>query len=110
TASPAAPADQPTTPTPSAAGSEVLQFIDGSMLHGKLRSMSPTQGIGWEYPAAKELIEFKPANVAWIRFEKPKPVPSQDKPTCRLRFHNGDEVFAKLTSINEEHLELETWF
>src|SRR5438034_11460008 len=50
--------------TPSALG--VLEFLDGASLHGRLRSMSPERGVGWEHPEAKQLIEFRPANLASI--------------------------------------------
>src|SRR5687768_13802753 len=53
-------------------GSDLLQFVDGSSLHGQLRSMKTTRGVGWAHPDARGLIEFQPTNIAWIRFEKPK--------------------------------------
>lgn len=56
------------------------------------------------------MIEFRPTNISWIRFEKPRTVQNQTAPTCRFRFSNGDEVFGSLTSLNEETLGLETWF
>ena len=31
----------------------VLEFLDGASLHGRLRSMSPERGVGWEHPEAK---------------------------------------------------------
>src|SRR4051812_4719653 len=79
------------------APSDVLQFADGSVLHGRLHSMAAGQGVGWENPEAKGPIQFRPTNIAWIRFEKPVAVTAQAKPNCRLRFNNGDEVFGKLT-------------
>lgn len=90
--------------------SDLLQFMDGSSVHGRLQSISPNSGVGWEHPDAASLIEFKPTNIAWIRFEKPKVVSGDAKPSCRFRFHNGDEIFGRLSSINEENLELSTWF
>jgi hypothetical protein len=89
---------------------DLLQFIDGSSLHGKLLAMSAGQGVRWAFPDAKEPIAFRPTNIAWIRFEKPKPVSTSSTPTCRFRFYNGDEVFGKLTSIDQEGLGLESWF
>src|SRR4051794_19177091 len=81
--------------------SDVLQFVDGSLLHGRLQSMAAGSEVGWENPEAKAPIQFRPTNLAWIRFEKPVAVTSQAKPTCRLRFNNGDDVFGKLTAIEE---------
>src|SRR5438067_11316992 len=71
TAAEAPPATNSVAPLASnpAGTSDLLQFMDGSSLHGKLHSISADQGIGWEHPDAKALIGFKPANIAWIRFE-----------------------------------------
>ena len=89
---------------------DLLQFVDGSALHGKLRSMNVDEGVGWEHPDAKDLVKFKPSNIAWIRFAKPKPVAAGSEPGCRFRFHNGDEVFGNLTAMRDDQLELDTWF
>jgi hypothetical protein len=97
------------TASPSSPG-DLLQFIDGSALHGRLRFMNATQGVGWEHSDAKGVIDFRPTNLAWIRFEKPKQVTTPSKPTCRFRFKNGDEVFGNLTTIDQDSLGLESWF
>jgi hypothetical protein len=89
---------------------DLLQFLDGSSLHGRLHSISPAEGVGWQHPEAKDIIEFKPANIACIRFENPRSVMAQEKPGCRFRFNNGDEVFGNLTAIDENHLQMQTWF
>ena len=88
----------------------VIEFLDGSVLHGRLRSMNPERGVGWEHPEAKQLIEFRPGNLASILFEGAKPISTELRPTCRFRFHNGDELFGHLTAIDAEHVEMETWF
>jgi hypothetical protein len=109
----AADASKPTDATPlfpPPGSRDVLQFLDGATLHGRLRAITTNQGVAWEHPDANSLIQFRPTNVGWIRLEKPKPVPVQSRPTCRLRFHNGDEVFGNLAGMNEQTLELETWF
>ena len=89
---------------------DLLQFADGSALHGKLQAIHARQGVVWRHPDAASAIEFGRSNLAWIRFEKPKMVSSGDKPTCRFRFTNGDELFGNLASIDNGVLELETWF
>jgi hypothetical protein len=98
------------SPASAPGATDLLQFIDGSTLHGRLRSMSSGQGVSWEYPDAKGLIQFRPTNIAWIRFEKPKAVATASAPACRFRFNNGDEVFGNLTSFEQNSLTLETWF
>src|SRR5262245_19651228 len=88
----------------------VLEFLDGASLHGRLRSMSPERGVGWEHPEAQQLIEFRPANLASIVFDNVKPIVTPSKPTCRFRFLNGDELYGNLSVITEGTVELETWF
>jgi hypothetical protein len=91
-------------------GTDLLQFLDGASLHGQLRSMDKEQGVQWQHPAAKKPIKFKPANLAWIKFENAEQVASAVKPTCWFQFSNGDEMFGGLKSLDEDKLELETWF
>src|SRR6188768_3751281 len=75
-----------------AVGTDLLQFLDGSSLHGKLRAVDVERGIQWQHPGAKQLIEFTPTNIASIGFENTHPVTAASQPTCRFRFNNGDEV------------------
>ena len=89
---------------------DLLQFLDGSSLHGKLRSMMNGNGVRWEHPDARQPIDFKLSNLAWIRFENPKPVAPEIKPTCRFRFNNGDEILGQLLSLDPERMEFEPWF
>lgn len=72
--------------------------------------MDTAQGLQWEHPAAKKPIKFKPAGLAWVKFENPERIASQFKPTCWFQFDNADEIFGGLKSLNDEQLELETWF
>jgi hypothetical protein len=89
---------------------DLLQFLDGSSLHGKLQTIRPSAGVDWLHPAATGPIVFRPTNIAWIRFAGAKPVVASGRPSCRFRFNNGDEVFGNLTSIDQDDLELETVF
>jgi len=90
--------------------SHLLQFLDGASVHGRLRSMDTNQGVQWEHPAAKNLIQFQPAGIASIKFENAQRVNAESKPTCWFRFGNGDEVFGSMKSLDAEKLRLETWF
>ncbi|MEO5803623.1 MAG: hypothetical protein ABIR24_08835 [Verrucomicrobiota bacterium] len=91
--------------------SELLEFLDGSTLHGRLRAIDSDKGLRWEHPAAKQPIDFKPENIAWIRFPNANEsaVPSSE-PSCKFQFVNGDEFFGNFISLNENELELQTWF
>src|SRR6476659_3047106 len=99
-----------TLPAAPAVGTDLLQFLDGSSLHGKLRSVDVEKGIQWQHPGAKQLIEFTPTNIATIGFEYTQPVTVKSQQSCRFRFNNGDEVLGNLTAMDAETLELETWF
>jgi hypothetical protein len=101
---------EPSAPATVPAVGDLLQFADGSSLHGKLRTMGTNQGVAWEHPDVKDAIHFRPTNIAWIRFASPKIVASPENPTCRFRFNNGDEVFGKLSAIDPTNVDLETWF
>ncbi len=88
----------------------LLEFFDGAALHGRLQSMNPDRGVGWEHPEALKQIDFRPVNIASIQFDDVKSITTTVKPTCRFRFRNGDELYGNLASIGEETIELETWF
>ncbi|MEO6034227.1 MAG: hypothetical protein ABIQ35_03130 [Verrucomicrobiota bacterium] len=91
--------------------SELLELLDGSTLHGKLRQIDSDKGLSWIYADAKQPIEFKPENLGAIRFPVPEITAAADtSSTCQFRFVNGDEFFGTLLALNETDLELQTWF
>ncbi len=90
---------------------EILDLLDGSTLHGRLRSIDVTKGVSWEHPQAKRPFEFAPDNLATIRFSHPDKNPARrTDPISQFRFANGDEFFGNLISINETEVELQTAF
>ena len=91
---------------------DVLQFLDGSTLHGSLAAIDPQQGIRWQHPASTAPLEFLSRNAHQIRFAQaaPPPAPASAHPSCRFRFVNGDELTGHLLGLDAEHIELETWF
>lgn len=88
----------------------VLEFLDGSILHGRLQSASRERGLEWEHPATERPILFRPANVASMTFEGSRPITPSFKPMCRFRFANGDEIYGNLSSLSTTEVELTTWF
>ncbi|MEO7297135.1 MAG: hypothetical protein ABI042_01015 [Verrucomicrobiota bacterium] len=89
----------------------LLEFLDGSALHGQLGSIDPASGVNWKYADAKNFILFRPANLAWIRFplmENSRSTPLEN--TCEFHFANGDEFYGNFISLNETEMELQTWF
>ncbi len=102
-----------TAPTNAVEGSagEVLELLDGSLLHGRLRAIDSSKGLTWEHPEAKQPFDFKPENLAWVRFPRATALTAPtSQTTCQFRFANGDEFFGNLIALNETELELETWF
>ena len=97
----------PETPAPTG---DVLQFLDGSLVHGHLQGIQLTNGILWQHSAAKEPLQFRPSNVAWIRFESVESVTTERKALSYFRFRNGDEVYGRLLGADDEKVRLESWF
>lgn len=94
---------------PSQPFSGIMQFLDGSSLHGRLEGVDPSKGVQWRHPDSAQPIRFKPSNLAWIGFERPEAIPSPADPTCRFRLKNGDEIFGSLKGIGGDRVELESW-
>ena len=87
---------------------DVIEFVDGSMLHGQLRQMDADRGLAWENPDAKNPIHFQPGHIDFIRFARADAM--NLAPTCHLQFANGDDLFGSITSLDSERLGLSTWF
>lgn len=86
----------------SGAAPGLIQLFDGTSLHGDLTGISTQQGVTWAFPASQSPLIFKPDNISGIRFETSQANARAGKPTCRFRFHNGDELFGDLVSISGE--------
>src|SRR5947207_14856373 len=51
---------QPTNSVPVAPPSDILRFLDGSVLHGSLKLIDENHGVSWEHDAARKLTQIKP--------------------------------------------------
>jgi hypothetical protein len=87
---------------------DLLEFVDGSLMHGELKRMDTASGLRWENPAAKTPIDLQPAHIDSIRFAHANSVGLA--PTSHLRFANGDDLFGSVTSLDDDHLVFSTWF
>ncbi len=87
---------------------DVIEFVDGSMLHGQLRQMDVDNGLAWENPHAVKPIHFQPGHIDFIRFAQADAVNAA--PTCHLQFANGDDLFGSIKSLDADGLGLSTWF
>ena len=96
------------SPPPCPATGDLLEFIDGSFMHGDLKQMDVTTGLRWANPAAAKPIDLQPAHIDSIRFAHSNPVTVA--PRSHLRFANGDDLFGSVTSMDDNHLSFSTWF
>lgn len=87
----------------------LLQMFDGSALHGHLTGISPAAGLSWTIPASKQPIVLKPDNISGIRFEDVAAPAATNRPTCRFRFQNGDEILGDLVAIDGENVTIRSW-
>jgi hypothetical protein len=97
-----------TAPMPSQPEGDLLQFVDGSAMHGELHGMDAGHGLRWQHRDAKYPIELGPSHVDFIRFVHARSMTLA--PTCHIRFANGDDLFGSLVSLDTDNLEFNTWF
>jgi hypothetical protein len=88
--------------------SDVLQFIDGSSLHGQMTAMDAEHGVTWASPEARKPINFRPTHIDAVRFAHAHSV--NLSPTCHLWFGNGDDLYGSITSLDNEKVGFSTWF
>ncbi len=95
-----------------AGAADLLQFLDGSTLHGTLETIGAGRSVQWRHPASRATIAFQPRNLHRLRFMSPAPAmpPQDDTPACRLRFANGDEVVGDVLSLDDREVVFKTWF
>jgi hypothetical protein len=98
------PAPLPTVDPPG----DVIEFVDGSLLHGQFQEADLNRGVGWENPDAKSPIHFHPDHIDFIRFAHADSM--NIAPSCHLRFANGDDLFGSISSLDAERLTFNTWF
>jgi hypothetical protein len=102
------------TPPPSAvampapAAGDVLQFLDGAVMHGVLQGMEPGRGLRWQHPDAMKPFDLQPDHLDTLQF--PHAQQMTNAPTCHFRFFCGDELYGSLVAMTESNLELNTWF
>jgi len=74
-AAPANPAFGAAATNAAPAPSELLQFLDGAVLHGALQGVDAARGLRWEHPDAKTPFDLMPAHVDFVRFTQAKSWP-----------------------------------
>ena len=87
---------------------DLLEFVDGSALHGSLARMDLEHGLAWAAPAAAGPIHFRPDHIDVLRFTHAESV--SVAPSCHLWFGNGDDLYGSLRSLDDQRLDFNTWF
>ena len=87
-----------------------VKLFDGSALHGKMASLDPSNGLVWEHENAMEPLQFSFPSLGSIRFNPTQRWKGGRQSQCRFRFTNGDEVYGKILGMDEEFIDMETWF
>lgn len=104
------PTPQVTAPVAEPSNKDVLQLLNGDVLHGSFLSIDPKTGVRWQHPAMKEPIQIDPASVARIKLERSNSNTNAPGENCRVQLSNGDELFGNLTAVDDQKLTLDTWY
>lgn len=91
-----------------AAPADLLQFLDGAVLHGALKGVDAAHGLRWEHPDANGAFDLMPAHVDFVRFPQAKSLALA--PSCHVRFAGGDDLFGSVVALEGETMEFKTWF
>jgi hypothetical protein len=87
---------------------DLLEFVDGSALHGQLEGMDLQHGLTWEKPEVRNRMLFRPTHIDLIRLARAQSV--SITPTCHLWFGDGDDLYGAITSLDDQRLGFSTWF
>ncbi|MFO1500862.1 MAG: hypothetical protein U1G07_21155 [Verrucomicrobiota bacterium] len=89
---------------------EALLFRNGDLLYGMLESITAEAQVRWRHADVAHVIDFKPENIAEIRFPHRPLAVTNGVHTCRLELSNGDELEGSLVSLDQQQAELQTWY
>jgi hypothetical protein len=101
----AAAAGEAEAASPSA---DLVQFLDGTILHGALKSVDAARGLRWEHPFVEAPLDLMPGHVDFVRFPQARSLTLT--PSCHIRFAGGDDLFGSLVSLDGGTLAFNTWF
>jgi hypothetical protein len=90
--------------------SDLLEFLNGDVLHGTFLSVDPKGGTRWQHAAIKQVVEINPGSISKIRLDRPKSTNATPRQICSVRLTNNDELLGELISLDDESLNLETWY
>lgn len=89
---------------------DILEFSDGSILHGLLKEADRGEGVRWSHPDMLKDATFRPDHLQSIRFQSATPSTRSTPMPNRFHFRNGDELLGELLSLDEKSARLNTRF
>jgi hypothetical protein len=90
--------------------SDLLEFLNGDVLHGTFLSVDAKGGTRWQHTAIKQVVEINLGSISKIRLDRPKSTNATPRQICSVRLTNNDELLGELISLDDESLNLETWY
>ena len=89
--------------------SDLLEFLNGDVLHGTFLSIDSNRGARWQHSAIKQPLEINLGSIARIKVERPKTTNAAAQ-NCSVQLINEDELAGNLIALDAENLQLETWY
>ncbi len=87
-----------------------LEFVDGGVIHGELIGLRADGVLKWSHPDALEPVELDASQVTQVVYPARTDAPVADHENSLVRFVNGDSIHAKLLSLSESKVDMDTWF
>lgn len=88
----------------------LLEFTDGSILHGRMASIDPATGLQWRHDASAQPLRLGPKHLSNIQFNTATAPLPEFLPTARFYFRNGDEILGNLDSMTTSDASITSWF
>lgn len=98
------------TSVSSSPGSDVLQFVNGDVLHGDLLSVGvATNRVAWRHRGVAPSIEFDQSGISEIRLA-PRSTDARRPSKGLVWLTNGDQLEGEVVSLDGTNLVLDTWY
>ncbi|MCX8158022.1 MAG: hypothetical protein N3J91_16540 [Verrucomicrobiae bacterium] len=98
----------PATDGPVSPSEDILEFLSGDILRGRLVGMD-ANGLRWQHSPEGTTLTIKPRGVYKVRLARTRPVPPHGTDSV-VRLVNGDEIRGELQEMDDQTLVLRTWY
>ena len=89
------------------AGDDLIQLLNGDLLHGSLVSADPATGVSWRHEHVKEPLVFAMDSLRQVKL-KPRLRPAAQDKVSVVRLTNDDVLQGSLASLQDGKLQLAT--